>query len=94
MWLLWFPNEVTISRLVRPRFLNRFLSLPPANKMLVQGNVFTPVCQSFCSLGRGVSTPLHGGIHTEADTPTDTMGYGQQAGGTHPAGMHTCYILF
>ena len=30
------------------------LLLPPATK-LRQGNVFTPVCQSFCSRGEGVS---------------------------------------
>ena len=24
--------------------------------------------------------------------PSDTMGYGQQAGGTHPTGMHSCCI--
>ena len=23
--------------------------------------------------------------------PPDTIGYGQQAGGTHPTGMHTCF---
>ena len=40
----------------------------------------------------GVSALLHAGIHPPwADTPPDTMGYGQQAGGTHPTGMHTCY---
>ena len=28
----------------------------------------------------------------EANTPhPDTMGYGQQAGGTYPTGMHYCY---
>ena len=24
----------------------------------------------------------------------DTMGYDQQAGGTHPTGMHTCFTCF
>ena len=51
----------------------------------------------------GVSAPLHAGIHTHrADTPPpqpDTpparcmLGYGQQAGGTHPTGMHSCTCL-
>ena len=56
------------------------------------------------ALGRGVSAQ---GVYTtprdqrqtppkgpEADTPpppTDTTGYGQQAGGTHPTGMHSCF---
>ena len=25
--------------------------------------------------------------------PPDTTGYGQQAGGTHPTGVHTCWHL-
>ena len=42
--------------------------------------------------------PFH--YHPQADTPlgrppssSDTMGYRQQAGGTHPTGMHTCYLI-
>ena len=31
---------------------------------LRKGNVFTPVCQSFCSRGVGVSASVHAGIHT------------------------------
>ena len=26
--------------------------------------------------------------------PSDTMGYGQQAGSMHPTGMHSCCIIF
>ena len=26
-------------------------------------------------------------------TPSDTMGYGQQAGGTHPTGMRSCFNI-
>ena len=29
-------------------------------------------------------------IRGVADTPQNTMGYGQRAGGTHPTGMHSC----
>ena len=48
-------------------------------------------------------TPL--GRHPQADTPLlgrhplgqtppgQTMGYGQQAGSTHPTGMHSCLII-
>ena len=55
---------------------------------------------SVCPRGesRGVSAPLHAGIYTpaplgpEADTPPSCMlGYGQQAGGTHPTGIHSCF---
>ena len=48
--------------------------------------------------GLGGSGPGGGGIPacTEADPPGAVHAgrYGQQAGGTHPAGMHSCYILF
>ena len=37
--------------------------------------------------GGGVSQHAMGQTHT----PSDTMGYGQQAGGTYPTGMHTCF---
>ena len=33
--------------------------------------------------------PVHAGIHPPAQC---TLGYGQQAGGTHPTGMHTCSV--
>ena len=35
-----------------------YLYLPPATKLLRQGNVFTPVCQSFFS---------QGGVHARGD---------------------------
>ena len=74
--------------------------LPPATK-LRQGNVFTPVCSS---VHRGVCHPSPGqtppGRHPpgqkppQADTPPAQcmLGYGQQAGGTHPTGMYSCLI--
>ena len=50
-----------------------------------------------------MAAPLHTGIQTPqwTDTPSaDTLpagqcmlGYGQQAGGTHPTGMHSCSYL-
>ena len=76
--------------------------LPPANEVC-EGYVFTG---AYLSMG-GVSAPLHAGIHPlgpEADTPwarhprADTppvqcmLGYGQQADGTHPTGMHSCFL--
>ena len=41
---------------------------------------------------------LQGGVHLKGvgqiprDT-WDTMGYGQQAGGMHPTGRHSCFLL-
>ena len=61
--------------------------LPPATK-LRQGNVFTAVCHSVH--GGGLPYPP-GQTHPRADTPVQCMlGYGQQAGGTHPTGMQSC----
>ena len=50
----------------------------PPATKLGQGNIFRSVCQEFCS---------HlGAVHAGR--------YGEQAGGTHPTGMHTCPLLF
>ena len=65
---------------------------------LRQGNVFTPVCHS---VHRG------GLSHPPRQTPPSPtplgrnpppleqcmLGYGQQAGGTYPTGMHSCLSL-
>ena len=80
--------------------------LPSATK-LGQGNIFRSVCQEFCPRGGGVSAPLHAGIHThprehppprdQRQTPSSAVHagkYGQQAVGTHPTGMHTCFVTF
>ena len=47
----------------------------PPATKLGQGNIFRSVCQEFCS--------HPGAVHAGR--------YGQQAGGTHPTGMHTFY---
>ena len=41
-----------------------------------------------CMLGYIPPCPLHAGIHPPAQY---MLGYGQQAGGTHPTGMHSCF---
>ena len=71
---------------------------------LGQGNVFTPVCHS---VHRGVYPSIQWGRHPppkadmpslgrhlpQADSPhSDTTGYSQQVGGTHPTGIHTCFF--
>ena len=50
----------------------------PPATKLGQGNIFRSLCQEFCS--------HPGAVHVGR--------YGQQAGGTHPTGMHTCLNLF
>ena len=79
--------------------LDKYL-LPPVTK-LRQGNVFTPVCQSFCSRG-GMHARGHvwwGHALQGACVPRGTCVAGglcvaretaTAAGGTHPTGMHSC----
>ena len=51
-----------------------------------------------CIMGVCLQGGLHpggsafgGGLHPKGEDPTkDTTGYGKQAGGTHPTGMHSC----
>ena len=31
--------------------------------------------------------------HPMTQTPPTSMGYGHQVGGTHPTGMHSCFII-
>ena len=61
---------------------------------LREGNVFTPVCQSFCSLGRGacVAGGMHGRGHAwqGACMAGET---GNEAGNKHPTGMHSCLTI-
>ena len=49
----------------------------PPATKLGQGNIFRSMCQEFCS--------HPGAVHAGR--------YEQQAGGTHPTGMHTCLAL-
>ena len=77
--------------------------LPPANEVC-EGYVFTGVCLSTPGGGmhgfiRGACVVLFGG-HAwfysggvgRAWFFSDTMRYGQWAGGTHPTGMHSCTV--
>ena len=74
-----------------PRGFGKILLLPPATK-LQQGNVFTPVCHS---VHRGWQTPLLGRPPMQTPPCTVHAGrYGQQAGGMHATGMHTCLAKF
>ena len=70
--------------------------LLPANEVC-EGYVFTGVCLStggcVCPIACWDTHPP--GRHPPGQThpPAHCMlGYGQQAGGTHPTGMHSCFI--
>ena len=54
---------------------------------LGQGNISSSVCQEFCSQGWGSMA------HCMVGCPPGAGNYGQQVGGTHPTGMHTCYLF-
>ena len=42
----------------------------------------------------GGDLPSEGSLHSGRwIDPSDTMGYGQPAGGAHPTGMHSCLYL-
>ena len=78
-------------------------------RSLGQGNIFAPVCHSVhrgglpqCMLGYRQLPGTRGRYPPGADTsleqtPSPTAvhagRYGQQAGGTHSTGMHTCWQL-
>ena len=62
------------------------MSLLLSATQLWQGNVFTPVCQSFCSQGRGCVADTSPGRHTP---PRDTPWADTAPGQTHTPGRHT-----
>ena len=63
---------------------------------LGQGNIFRSVCQEFCpQAGGGCMAGGHawqGGVSGRGACVADTTRYGQWADGTHPTGMHSCFI--
>ena len=67
--------------------------LAPVNEVC-EGYVFTSVCHSVHRKGSASREgSLHpGGWANPPLHPSDTMGYGQRAGGTHPTGMHFCNL--
>ena len=71
------------------------LILPLATK-LGQGYIFTGVCDSVHRGGTWAGTPPLDQVHPPGPgTPPGAVHagrYGQQAGGTHPTGMHSCCL--
>ena len=65
--------------------------LPSATK-LRQGNIFTGICQSFCSQGEGVSGTPWADTHPQADTPSihppGQTPLPSACWDTHPLGRH------
>ena len=58
-------------------------------RSLGQGNVFTSICHS---VHEGGGSASGGEGWADPPPPSDTTGYGQRAGGTHPIGMHSCNL--
>ena len=80
-------------------FWNHSVLLPPTNE--VWGKVIFSVACVKNSVHRG---GVPGQVHPQAGTPSPGRytpspravhagKYGQQAGGTHPTGMHSCFML-
>ena len=59
-------------------------------RSLGQGNIFAPVCHSVHRGGAWAGTPP--GKYSPRQV-VHAGRYGQQAGGTHPTGMHSCSII-
>ena len=55
--------------------------------------LFTGGCLPLVS-GWGVSVSGPGGVPPGQTPPPSTTGYGQQAGDTHPTGMHSCFRYY
>ena len=75
------PLTVTISN----GTVWRFLFLSPATK-LRQDNIFTPVCQSFCSQGQCVAGGVHGKGDVHGKRDVQGRGHVWQEGGMHGRG--------
>ena len=103
---MWPYNGLKISRmsygeLGRKSIGNVTLSLPSATK-LRQGNVFTFSSQGGVAELPGLTPP--GSRHPPGSSrpplkqtrpcAVHVGRYGQQAGSTHPTGMHTCFAHF
>ena len=81
-----------IHKIIRSFLTNSKLIVIARKRSFGRGNIFTSVCQEFCSqrgsalggcLVLGGSGP--GGVVPGGDPPMATA-----AGGTHPTGMHSC----
>ena len=62
-----------------------------SSRVCVQG-----VCIQGIYIHRGLHPTgicIQGGLGGWTDIPWDSMGYGQQVGGRHPTGMHSCCCL-
>ena len=106
--LFYFSRRTKTTSSVAVAYRGHIL-LPPAIEVC-EGYVFTGVCLSTgdClppSLGRHPpgQTPLRGQTHPHTPCPVHAgihppaqcrLEYGQQAGGMHPTGMHSCSIMW
>ena len=127
-WALLSYVRYIFSRVFRTRRLIHWISIFTARKRsLGLGNIFTSVCQEFCSQGGGYlgkypppgpgtppppdQVPPWDQVHPSRTRYTPGARYppwtryappgavfagryGQQAGGMHPTGMHSCWSVF
>ena len=90
-----YSFEISVNIICNVTSLEGQHNYRPLTK-LRKGNVFTPVCQSFCS--QGVSASVHAGIHnppgqTHPLCPVHAgIDSATAADGTHPTGMHSCLV--
>ena len=98
-------HKKAIAGNLSPLILQQLWFLPPANEVwgkvmflhlslsviLFKGDVFPIACWD-THPARQTLLPRQN-PSPQADTPPDTTGYDQQAGGMHPTGMHTCYYI-
>ena len=96
-----FVGSILIKRCTKPfgYFISGYF-ITARKQRLGQGNVFTPICQSFCSRGSlsgqtppadipPSGQPLDRHLPTLGRHPLPEMA--TEVGGTHPTGMHSCY---
>ena len=88
------------------RIPQKFLVITTRKRSLGQGNIFAPVCHSV-HRGRVPGQVPPRQVHPPGQVPPRQvhplprqvhphqcmLGYGQQAGSTHPTGMHSCLLM-
>ena len=101
-------NNTLNSTVKQPQNMDQNSLITAHKRILGQGNVFTPVCHSahrrdlpHYMLGYiplppfGQKPPIRTDNRRPRQTPPlDNTRCGQQAGGTHPTGMYTCFMDF
>ena len=88
---MWLTHTQYISYLVHLPKMQYILHYYRSHTKLWEGYVFTCVCDSVH--GGGVPASVPPGADTPPPRAVHAGRYGQQAGGTHPTGMHCCNMF-